>query len=181
MNTQNLVILSGKVAQLPTYATHADGSRSVFLKLAVRDNFKSKNVKLADGTIGEGFASHFITCQGFLPAVPKNPQYANGVYGMVEVGMPVAISGHMGSYVVKDGAIDKNTGKPVNRWEQCIRIDTVQLLETKEAGAVRRANQARKAANAAAAAATTPAAAQPGYAGGITGENEFGIPADLNA
>ena len=58
-------------------------------------------------------------------------------------------------------------GKKVNRWEQCVRIDSVQLLETQEAAAVRRNKQAKKAGTTKA--AETPAAA-PTYGAGVDTE-----------
>ena len=164
MNTQNLVILEGRLAAEPTYSTHADGSKTVFLKMAVRDNFKSKNVPLADGTVGEGYATQFISAQGFVSATPKNAKYPNGVYTLLEKGMRLSIAGHMAGFCVKDGATDKD-GNTVNRWGQCIRIDNVQILETAGEKAVRQSNQAKKAAPAATAAPVAPSGVAESYEG----------------
>lgn len=179
MNTDNIVILSGKVAADPMFFDHNDGSASVLLKLAVRDNFKSKNaIKQPDGTFTDGNATQFITLQGYLSAKVKESQYPRGVYGMLEVGMPISVNGHMVSYVVKDGATDKTSGKKVNRWEQAVRIDGVQLKETKSEAQLRRANKAAR--EKAQAPAAAPAAAAPAYAGVAT--DEFGaVPEGLDA
>ena len=125
MNTRNLIMLSGNLTDDPKYATHKDGSKTVFLKLAVQDNFKSK-VEQADGTAKADYASQLVNVQGFVSATPKNPEYPNGVYDLLEKGMPISVNGHMVSYVIKDGAVDKY-GTPCNRWEQCICIDNIQL------------------------------------------------------
>lgn len=121
MNTRNLIMLSGNLAADPSYATHKDGSKTVFLKLAVRDNFKS-------GAARDDYATQFVNVQGFVSNTPKNPEYPNGVYDLLEKGTPVSVNGHMVSYVVKDGTIDKY-GKPCNRWGQCICIDNIQLAK----------------------------------------------------
>lgn len=174
-NIRNNVSLIGKVVATPNMVVHSDGSKTVFLKLAVMDNFKSKNVKRQDGTMGEGYATQFITTQGFISATPKNPKYPDGVYGLLETGMEIGITGHLASYIVPNGAKDRD-GNPCNRWEQCVRIDGVQLLETKTQKAVRQAKQAEKRV-AAAAAAAAPAAAAPASAGVYEGE----IPEELFA
>lgn len=155
MNIKNTVMLQGNVLADPTFFDHKDGSKTVYLKLGVRDNFKSKNVKQRDGSVRDDYATNFITVQGYIPAKAKNPNFPLGVYGLIEVGMPIGVIGHLASYVVEGGATNK-AGEKVNRWEQCVRIDQVQLLETKDAAAVRRNRQAKATGTPAASAAPAP-------------------------
>ena len=183
-NVNNFGVLRGKLVAEPNYTPHADGSKTVFLKLAVQDNFKRKNVKQADGNLGEGYATQFITVQGFVGANPKNPAYPNGVYGLLEVGMELAVEVHLESYVVPGGARDA-AGNPCNRWEQCVRIDKVQLVETKEQATLRRAKQAKKLADRTAkTTAQAPVAAAPAMpaAPAMTGVDAFegDFPANLD-
>ena len=97
-NIKNMVSLQGNVLAEPTFFDHKDGSKTVYLKLGIRDNFKSKNVKQRDGSVKDDYATQFITCQGYVPAEAKNPKYPNGVYSIIEVGMPIGVLGHMASY-----------------------------------------------------------------------------------
>ena len=175
MNANNMTTLTGTLVADPRFIPHADGSKTVYLKIAVRDNFKSKVVDAA-GNVTLDYATQFIDAQGFVPATPKNPAYPNGIYGLCEKGEYLTLVCHMASYVVPGGAVDAN-GNKVNRWEQCLRIDLVQKQETKTDATLRRANQAKKAAANTAPVATAPVAAaatQPGYASAVG--SDYNIP-----
>jgi len=169
MNIKNSVVLEGNLVDDPRYtAPHADGSKTVFLRIGVQDNFK-RSVKKNDGSIVKEYATQFLTLQGFVPATPKNPNFPNGVYGLLAKGQRIGISGHMESFVVPNGATDK-AGNPCNRWDQTIRIDSVQLVETKAQKADREKRAAEKRgyeAGVAAAAGSDAGVAAPAYAGEV--------------
>ena len=135
MNLSNYGIGEGRVTKAPVIMKNKDGSKKVFVTLAVQDNFASGKDKERK--------TQFLNLEGF---VPKDRQ--SSVYEKLEVGDKVAIQ-----YRVETPSYEKD-GEKVYR-----TVLVIENVQFKESMAEKTARQARHAANAAAADAQADAQA----------------------
>ena len=127
LNMSNFGMCEGRVTKKPVMMDNKDGSKKVFVTLAVQDNF-------ASGTDKER-KTQFINLEGFVPKDRKS-----SVYEKLEVGDKVAIQ-----YRVETPSYEKG-GQKVYR-----TVLVIENVQFKESMAEKTARQARHAANAAAA------------------------------
>jgi single-stranded DNA-binding protein len=139
LNHSNFGIMAGRLTQDVTVFNNKDGSRKVFVKLAVPRNYKAK-----DGTI----PTDFIQAEGFIQAGQKG----NGPFDYMHKGDKVSLEVEM-----RSSEYEKN-GEKV--YAQAPFIRSVQLLESKKTTDAR---MAARAAGATGATATAPADAAPAY------------------
>ena len=111
MNIRNAGIAQGRLVKDPVLFENSDGSKKVFVTLALRDNFKN-----AEGE----YASQFIQFEGWVSAEAKG----NGVYDFMKKGDMVALQ----YTVISNQWTDKND---VKHYEQNLRIQSVDLMEPK--------------------------------------------------
>ena len=136
MNLSNYGICEGRITKKPVAMDNKDGSKKVFVTLAVQDNFASGKDKERK--------TQFLNLEGF---VPKDRQ--SSVYEKLEVGDKVAIQ-----YRVETPSYEKD-GQTIYK----TAVLTIENIQFKESMAEKTARQARHAANAAAADAQTDAQA----------------------
>lgn len=127
MNLSNYGMCEGRVTKKPVAMDNKDGSKKVFVTLAVQDNFASGKDKEKK--------TQFLNLEGF---VPKDRQ--SSVYEKLEVGDKVAIQ-----YRVETPSYEKD-GQTI--YKTALVIENIQF---KESMAEKTARQARHAADAAAA------------------------------
>ena len=127
MNLSNYGMCEGRVTKKPVAMDNKDGSKKVFVTLAVQDNFASGKDKERK--------TQFLNLEGF---VPKDRQ--SSVYEKMEVGDKVAIQ-----YRVETPSYEKD-GQTI--YKTALVIENIQF---KESMAEKTARQARHAADAAAA------------------------------
>ena len=127
MNLSNYGMCEGRVTKKPVAMDNKDGSKKVFVTLAVQDNFASGKDKERK--------TQFLNLEGF---VPKDRQ--SSVYEKLEVGDKVAIQ-----YRVETPSYEKD-GQTI--YKTALVIENTQF---KESMAEKTARQARHAADAAAA------------------------------
>ena len=127
MNLSNYGICEGRITKKPVAMDNKDGSKKVFVTLAVQDNFASGKDKERK--------TQFLNLEGF---VPKDRQ--SSVYEKMEVGDKVAIQ-----YRVETPSYEKD-GQTI--YKTALVIENIQF---KESMAEKTARQARHAADAAAA------------------------------
>ena len=127
MNLSNYGMCEGRVTKKPVAMDNKDGSKKVFVTLAVQDNFASGKDKERK--------TQFLNLEGF---VPKDRQ--SSVYEKLEVGDKVAIQ-----YRVETPSYKKD-GQTI--YKTALVIENIQF---KESMAEKTARQARHAADAAAA------------------------------
>lgn len=127
LNMSNFGMCEGRITKKPVMMDNKDGSKKVFVTLAVQDNF-------ASGTDKER-KTQFINLEGFVPKDRKS-----SVYEKLEVGDKVAIQ-----YRVETPSYEKD-GEKI--YKTALVIENVQF---KESMAEKTARQARHAADAAAA------------------------------
>ena len=127
MNLNNYGICEGRITKKPVAMDNKDGSKKVFVTLAVQDNFASGKDKERK--------TQFLNLEGF---VPKDRQPS--VYEKLEVGDKVAIQ-----YRVETPSYEKD-GQTI--YKTALVIENIQF---KESMAEKTARQARHAADAAAA------------------------------
>ena len=121
INHSNVGIMSGRLTQDVTVFNNKDGSRKVFVKLAVARNYKAK-----DGTT----PTDFIQAEGFVQAGQKG----NGPYDYMHKGDKVSIE-----YELRSSEFEKN-GEKV--YAQAPFIRSVQLQESKRVTDARMAARA---------------------------------------
>ena len=127
LNMSNFGICEGRITKKPVAMDNKDGSKKVFVTLAVQDNFASGKDKERK--------TQFLNLEGF---VPKDRQ--SSVYEKLEVGDKVAIQ-----YRVETPSYEKD-GQTI--YKTALVIENIQF---KESMAEKTARQARHAADAAAA------------------------------
>ena len=127
MNLSNYGMCEGRVTKKPVAMDNKDGSKKVFVTLAVQDNFASGKDKERK--------TQFLNLEGF---VPKDRQ--SSVYEKLDVGDKVAIQ-----YRVETPSYEKD-GQTI--YKTALVIENIQF---KESMAEKTARQARHAADAAAA------------------------------
>ena len=127
LNLSNYGICEGRITKKPVAMDNKDGSKKVFVTLAVQDNFASGKDKERK--------TQFLNLEGF---VPKDRQ--SSVYEKLEVGDKVAIQ-----YRVETPSYEKD-GQTI--YKTALVIENIQF---KESMAEKTARQARHAADAAAA------------------------------
>lgn len=127
LNMSNYGVAEGRITKAPVVMDNKDGSKKVFVTLAVQDNFASGADKERK--------TQFINLEGFVPKDRKS-----SVYDKLETGDKVAIQ-----YRVETPSYAKD-GQ--NVYKTALVIESVQFKESK---AEKTARQARHAADAAAA------------------------------
>ena len=127
LNMSNFGMCEGRITKKPVAMDNKDGSKKVFVTLAVQDNFASGKDKERK--------TQFLNLEGF---VPKDRQ--SSVYEKLEVGDKVAIQ-----YRVETPSYEKD-GQTI--YKTALVIENIQF---KESMAEKTARQARHAADAAAA------------------------------
>ena len=127
LNLSNYGICEGRITKKPVAMDNKDGSKKVFVTLAVQDNFASGKDKERK--------TQFLNLEGF---VPKDRQ--SSVYEKLGVGDKVAIQ-----YRVETPSYEKD-GQTI--YKTALVIENIQF---KESMAEKTARQARHAADAAAA------------------------------
>ena len=127
LNLSNYGICEGRITKKPVAMDNKDGSKKVFVTLAVQDNFASGKDKERK--------TQFLNLEGF---VPKDRQ--SSVYEKLGVGDKVAIQ-----YRVETPSYEKD-GQTI--YKTALVIENIQF---KESIAEKTARQARHAADAAAA------------------------------
>lgn len=127
LNLSNYGIGEGRITKKPVMMDNKDGSKKVFVTLAVQDNFTSGSDKERK--------TQFINLEGFVPKDRKA-----SVYEKLEVGDKVAIQ-----YRVETPSYEKD-GQTI--YKTALVIENIQF---KESMAEKTARQARHAADAAAA------------------------------
>ena len=127
LNLSNYGIGEGRITKKPVMMDNKDGSKKVFVTLAVQDNFTSGSDKERK--------TQFINLEGFVPKDRKS-----SVYEKLEVGDKVAIQ-----YRVETPSYEKD-GQTI--YKTALVIENIQF---KESMAEKTARQARHAADAAAA------------------------------
>lgn len=127
LNMSNYGIGEGRITKKPVMMDNKDGSKKVFVTLAVQDNFTSGSDKERK--------TQFINLEGFVPKDRKA-----SVYEKLEVGDKVAIQ-----YRVETPSYEKD-GQTI--YKTALVIENIQF---KESMAEKTARQARHAADAAAA------------------------------
>ena len=140
-NTANYGIARGPISNITVFNNN-DGSKKYMITVAARNAYANQ-----DGTYG----SQFVRMEGF---VPKNAQN-DGVYQYLESGDFVEIN-----YIVLNDDYRGRDGKMV--YNTVLRIQGVDILETKAAKADRKARKAAQATQSAN--NTTPAPAHSGSA-----------------
>lgn len=125
-NVRNSFQVIGRLTQDAKVFDNADGSKKVRFTLAAKDNFKS-------GTENEA-KSQFIPVEAFVSA---NAVKKNGIgrYGLIHKGDQVAVTGQIqnNNYTDKDG---------VNRYDLVLRIETLDLMESRTVTEQRAINNA---------------------------------------
>ena len=127
LNMSNFGMCEGRITKKPVMMANKDGSKKVFVTLAVQDNFASGSDKERK--------TQFINLEGFVPKDRKA-----SVYEKLEVGDKVAIQ-----YRVETPSYEKD-GQTI--YKTALVIENIQF---KESMAEKTARQARHAADAAAA------------------------------
>ena len=127
LNMSNFGMCEGRITKKPVMMANKDGSKKVFVTLAVQDNFASGSDK--------EIKTQFINLEGFVPKDRKA-----SVYEKLEVGDKVAIQ-----YRVETPSYEKD-GQTI--YKTALVIENIQF---KESMAEKTARQARHAADAAAA------------------------------
>lgn len=112
INMDNYGMAHGRLTSNPTYFINKDGSKNVFVTVAVANNYKT----------GKERKSQFIRVKGYISADAKT----NGVYDYMHEGDLVSIS-----YEVRTNNYEDKEGKMV--YSQDLSITGVQLKETKKA------------------------------------------------
>ena len=110
MTCKNLGTLIGRLADKPTVNENKDGSRKVYVTVAVEADYKDKNTGKRP--------VRFIQTEGFIPASKES----NGVYDHMRKGDLVAIA-----FSVLPNSYEKD-GKPV--YTQKLIIEGVDLLQS---------------------------------------------------
>lgn len=111
INQRNFGIAEGRLTRDPKVFTNKDGSRKVAITLAVRRNYKSANGSTE---------SDFINFEGFLTANIEDL----GVYKYMHTGDLIGVE-----YSVRSNRFTDKDG--VERFEQTLFIQGVDLKETK--------------------------------------------------
>ena len=119
INMDNFGMAHGRLTSNPTYFDNKDGSKNVFVTVAVANNYKT----------GKERKSQFIRLKGFIPAEGKG----NGVYDYMHEGDLVSIS-----FEVRTNNYEDKAGNKV--YSQDLAITGVQLKETKKAQEARAKN-----------------------------------------
>lgn len=127
MNIRNYGIATGRVTRDLIVNTNKDGSRKVFMTLAVQDNFVNREGKKE---------TQFISFEAFISS--KNA--TNGVYDCIHKGDKITVQ-----YTVKTGSYDKN-GETV--YTTTLVPESIDLLEDKSVTDARAKKNAENAANA---------------------------------
>ena len=127
MNLNNFGIGEGRVTKKPVAMDNKDGSKKVFVTVAIQDNFASGADKEKK--------TQFVNFEGFVPKDRKS-----SVYDKLEVGDKIAVQ-----YRIETPSYEKD-GEKV--YKTALVIENIQF---KESMAEKTARQARHAADAAAA------------------------------
>ena len=115
MNARNYGVAMGRLTRDASILTNADGSRKVFVTVAVPCNYKGK-----DGNR----KSDFISLEGYIPNTKSN----NGVYDYMHKADMVSIG-----YTIKSQAYTSKAGK--QEYRQYLSIETVELISTNRTNA----------------------------------------------
>lgn len=134
LNMSNYGIVEGRLTKAPVVMDNKDGSKKVFVTVAVQDNFASGAEKERK--------TQFVNLEGFVPKDRKT-----SVYDKLEVGDKIAVQ-----YRIETPSYEKD-GQRVYR-----TVLTIESVQFKESIAEKTARQARHAAaDAGDAAADAPA------------------------
>lgn len=125
LNTRNYGFVEGRLTKNPAIFDNADGSKKVRITVAAQNNFTGK-----DGQRGV----NYVDLEGFVPA-GRNI----GVYSHMAKGDLIGIQ-----YTVVTNNYTGKDGQPV--YGQVLRIQTVDLRESKATTAARAAKNATAAA-----------------------------------
>lgn len=120
-NVRNQGTAIGRLTKDIAAFKNADGSRKMMVTLAVQNNYKDSEGKTT---------SEFISLEGF---VPKDKE--DGVYALMHEGDLVGIG-----YSVKTNNYTDKDGNP--QYGQVLRINDIELLETKATTDARAAKKA---------------------------------------
>ena len=129
MNALNHGTATGRISKPLAIFANKDGSRSVFVTLAVTNNWKDK-------ATGE-YKAQFVTFKAFVAASKTDL----GVYANLEKGDKISISYSLrqNNFMQTDGTM---------KYDQYCHIEGVQFMESLSEKADRKARAANKAANA---------------------------------
>ncbi len=122
INQRNFGIAEGRLTRDPKVFTNKDGSRKVAITLAVRRNYKSANGSTE---------SDFINLEGFLTANIEDL----GVYKYMHTGDLIGVE-----YSVRSNRFTDKDG--VERFEQTLFVQGIDLKETKNVTDARHNTQA---------------------------------------
>lgn len=120
-NTQNYGIAQGKISNMVMFP-NKDGSKKFMITIAAKNAYANQ-----DGTYG----CQYVRTEGFVPANASS----DGVYGIIEVGDYVQVN-----YIILNDDYKDRTGKW--HYNQVLRIQGVDILESKAAKADRKARKA---------------------------------------
>lgn len=126
INPLNNATVIGNLTRNPKVIENKDGSKTVYVTVAARDNFESG----PDKTYG----TQFVQLKGFIRKDAKNL----GVYGIMEKGALWAFM-----YSVRTNSFADANGKM--RYTQDLTIESAQTLESKAAAEARRKRNAARA------------------------------------
>lgn len=125
-NNGNLV---GRLAKDPVVNHNSDGSKKLYLTIAVQDDYKSGPNK--------EYATQFIDAEHFVPL--KLVQAGGGILPTLRQGMLVAVSTRMKS----DSYTDKKTGE--KKYRQYVDVVSLNKLSSKAEDEAREAAKAARA------------------------------------
>ena len=169
-NTHNIMMLEGRLCAAPQ-AKAVNGGTSWFIRLAVRDNFKStvigKDGKPELDETGKNFKKDYRT--QFLTMNAYTAKGKDGVYAaknkdgelILDKGARIAVVAHMTSYAVPSKTETNADGSPKTIYGQSIVVDNIQLVETRSEAEARKARAQAQANTEAPSAA--PEAPVPGF------------------
>lgn len=120
INPLNNGTVIGNLTKDPKVLENADGSKTVYVTVAVRDNFKSGESK--------EFKTQFVQLKGFV----RKDATGMGAYGIMEKGAPWAFV-----YSVRTNSYADAAGEM--HYTQELNIESSQVLESKTAAEARRA------------------------------------------
>lgn len=125
VNPMNNGTVIGNLTKNPKVLENKDGSKTVYVTVAARDNFKSG----ADKSYG----TQFVQLKGFI----RKDAEGLGVYGIMEKGAPWAFV-----YSVRTNSFADANGEM--RYTQELTVESAQALESKTAAEARRERNAAR-------------------------------------
>lgn len=124
MNARNNGVATGRCVRDAKILSNKDGSRKVFITIAVPCNYKGKDGKVP---------SDFISFEGFIPV----NKATNGVYDYMKKGDLVSIG-----YTIRSQKFESN-GE--TQYRQYCSIESVELVATNRANAAAQQTNAQAA------------------------------------